>query len=274
MFQSRHIRTLTGEKLKQLRRILSLDIAAANRVVFLGGVQRSGTNLIMDLLEYSPDVKVFHERDTRAFDGEYCQQAESVIVKLGVSVLPCIVFKALSESYKIRHLMELFRDGRVIWVYRHYEPVVASNIALWPGHRNEIDKVVADPLSGDWRGLGMSETTLELLRAHYTPDLNEASAQALYWYYRNQLFFDQQLHLSPRALLVHYEAVLGDPAPELAKLSRFLEIRLPARAVSIIAPGPARVGEHVHDIAPPIRALCEDMLARLTRVHAGDPGMS
>ena len=36
-------------------------------VVFVGGIQRSGTNLMIDVLERSIETDVFHERDRRAF---------------------------------------------------------------------------------------------------------------------------------------------------------------------------------------------------------------
>ena len=36
-------------------------------VVFVGGIQSSGTNLMIDVLERSIETDVFHERDRRAF---------------------------------------------------------------------------------------------------------------------------------------------------------------------------------------------------------------
>lgn len=232
-----------------------------NRIVFLGGVQRSGTNMIMELLDRSPDTKVFHESDTRVFDGTYCHRSEAVLHAHARSILPCIVFKALSESYKIAGLMAQFPCSSALWIYRSYPAVVSSNMLRWPGGTNVLARIVRDRSEGDWRAAGMSDKTHEIVRRLFRPGLNIESCQALFWYYRNQLFFDQGFDRDRRVLLVRYDSVAGDPPAELARIGEFLGIRFPRRAAMHVNPD-SRTKLSL-EIDPPIAALCDEMTSRL-----------
>lgn len=269
MLRTDHLRTLLGEWRKIARRVPQ-GPAASNRIVFVGGVQRSGTNMVMELLEYSPDTKVFHERDPRVFR-MFAHNSEDAVRRQAKSFLPCIVFKALSDSHRIAHLMSLFPQSCALWVYRHYERVNASNLVRWPGDKNGLDQIVVDRSASDWRGAGMTDKTLRLVREHYRPDLSVASAQALFWYYRNQLFFDQHFDENDQVLVVRYENLLQHPPDELRRLREFLEIRIPDSAMSHVSANMAGKTPSL-DIEPSIRALCEAMMTRLDAVLARQLG--
>ena len=60
---------LLGKKSLLHRLVGQAGGGASRRYLFVGGVQRSGTNMLMDVLERSYETDVYHERDPRAFDG-------------------------------------------------------------------------------------------------------------------------------------------------------------------------------------------------------------
>jgi len=259
--------TLAREQLKVLNYALrGRKGSGDNHVVFLSGVPRSGTNMVMELLEHSPDAKVFHERDPRAYETFNLRDDETV-KRLAKSLLPCVIFKALSEADRLTELTGYFPHSSIIWVYRQYEAVNASNMVHWPGSKNGLDKIVVDRTAADWRGKGMTDETWELIKKYYHPNMNVESAQALFWYYRNQLFFDQHLDRDPRVLVLRYENIARDPAAELMRTADFLGMSMPKNATAHVS---ARSAERKPklDIAPPIRALCDSMLARLDEVLA------
>jgi hypothetical protein len=183
---------------------------------------------------------------------------------LATSLLPCIVIKALSESHKISRLMTYFSHSSAIWVFRHYDQVIASNMARWPGGTNKLHEIVEAREHGEWRTAGMTDETYQNIRNYYRPDLSVASSQALFWYYRNQLFYDQQFEDDPRVLLMRYETITENPVCESKKLADFLGIRLSHRAVRHVFSESAKRRLDL-DVEPRIRALCEEMLARLIR---------
>ncbi len=64
--------------------------------------------------------------------------------------------------------------------------------------------------------------TRELLAALYRPDASEAEGAAIMWFYRNALFFEQQLAADPRVRVVFYEDLVRHPWREVAAVYDFL----------------------------------------------------
>ncbi len=238
---------------------------AERELTFVSGVQRSGTNLVMDILERGWETDVFHESDPRAFDN-YVMRDVPVIRRL-VETSPSrrVVVKALCEASDLTRLMDVFAPARAIWMFRHYDDMINSNMVAWPGGRNQIDAIVKDRASGDWRGKGMTDETHAIVREHYHPGMNDASALALFWYYRNQLFFDQGFDRHDRVMLMQYEALVTDPAKHVGGMTRFMDVACRPSMSTMISRG--SIGKKFPPVIDDrIRALCDAMLARLDAV--------
>ncbi len=216
------LRRLTHRKSKTVRQRLAGPPAGAKQTVFVAGVQRSGTNMVMDVLERSWQTEVFHEFDGRAFDN-YMMRPPAVIGGLiDASPAPWVIVKALHEGHDLAGLLDRYRPARAIWMFRGFDDMINSNMANWPGGRNQIEDIVAardrdgaqgqGPEPAGWRGRGMTEATLATVKAHYRPAMNDASALGLFWFYRNQLFFDQGFEADRRVALVRYDSLVGAPA--------------------------------------------------------------
>ena len=117
----------------------------------------------------------------------------------------------------------------------------------------------------------MTDETWELVRKHYHPELSIASANALFWYYRNQLFFDQHLEQEPRVCLVKYEEFAANPQIEVGRMVQFLGISA-TRAMSDHIRGNSVKRAPVGEIEPRIRRLCDEMLERLETASAFQAG--
>jgi hypothetical protein len=230
--------------------------------VFVSGLQRSGTNMVMDIYEGSLRTEVFHETDRRVFD-DYQHREQSILHKfVSQSPAPVVVIKALLEGHRLRQLLNDFAPARAIWMYRHFDDTVNSMLARWPGGRNFIDQIVTDRSSGEWRALGMSDQTYTVIKSHYSPDMTDASAQALTYYYRHQLFYDQCLDRDPRVLLMSYEDLISAPVRNVETIARFSSI-----------PCTSRMQRHIHglsirrasapDISADIRGLVAEMYEKL-----------
>lgn len=246
------------------------DRAAATQsrqTVLVTGLPRSGTNMLMDALERSLETQVFHERDPRAFDNY--DQHDSAVIRQLITRSPArhVIIKALLEGHKIRELMREFAPSKAVWMYRHYDDTLNSDMANWPGTRNKLDDIVVDRDSADWRGRGMTDDTYALVRRHYSRDMSNASALGLYFYYRHQLFFDQGFDTDPDVYALSYEDFVADPQVELDRLAGFLGLRpTPRMARGIHARSIRRKAPP--DIAPEVRALAEEMYQRLERTRA------
>ena len=243
--------------------------AGRGRLVLVPGVQRSGTNLVMDVLERSWQTAVFHERDARAFD-DYAMRPLPVIRALYErSRAPAFVLKALLESHRAKDLLDAFEGARGLWLVRDHRDMVNSHLVSWPGYREDLDKILADPASAGFRGLGLTAESREVLAAHYRPEDTVASHVALFWWLRNRLLFDQGLERDERLLVVGYEALVGDPAATVREICAHVGLTYSPRLHAMIH---ARsVGKRAApEIADDIAALCAALQQRLARSQKSD----
>jgi hypothetical protein len=238
--------------------------------VFVSGVHRSGTNMVMTLLDASDETTVYHETDPRGFDCYMMRPPDIIQNLINRSRSKIVVVKALHESHDLSGLMERFSPARVFWVFRDYEAVVNSSLQHWPGWRNKIESIVVDRTAGDWRGLGMTDVTHEMLRAVYRPDLTDASVTALFWCYRNQLYFDQKLDHDARVSTLFYDEAVRSPEAVVRRVALPLSIRPTAR-MERIARAQATPNLSL-DIDPRIRELCIAMQRTLLDVHERGAG--
>jgi Sulfotransferase domain len=231
-------------------------------IVFLSGVHRSGTNMMMRILERCIDTDVFHESDARAFSN-YMMRGDEILREL-IERSPSrrIVFKALHEAHELRTLMTKFQPSRSIWMYRHFDDVVNSILERWPRSRNMMDQIITKADAGGWRELGMTDRTREFLASLYHKSMNDATITALFWYQRNQLLFDQKLECDRNCMLVNYGELAQTPVENLRAICAFLDITHTSYMHRMV---------HAHSIAkrpsppiePRVRAFCQDMYQRL-----------
>lgn len=238
----------------------------ARKCVFVAGVQRSGTNMMMDVLERSYETDVYHERDTRAFDN-YQMRERMVIHQLARrSKAPVFVIKSLCELQDLKSLMDEFSPAKTIWVMRHYEDVVNSMLVSFRHQARQVQRIVSDRKGdGWWLGRGMSDETFGILKELVRPDLDDASAAALQWYLRNTLFFEQGLDTDARVMAVSYEHLVSEPQDQFRKIFGFLGLRYtPHVASTIFATSVKRRVSPA--IIQPVRELCDGLNARIAAV--------
>ena len=229
--------------------------------VFVAGMQRSGTNMVMDVLERSFRTDVYHETDPRAFH-RFEMRPEPVIHQLAArSHALVVVIKALCELDLLPKLMESFAPARTLWVLRSSDDVVNSATRSFRNFPAQIARLVHDRNSNQWRGRGMSDETHGRLADLYHEGMNEPTAAALTWYYRNILFFENGFDQDGRALLVSYEKLVTEPDTEFKRIFRFLEIPYSSWISRIVfassvqrRPPPA--------IDPGVKELCSDLTQR------------
>jgi hypothetical protein len=125
----------------------------------------------------------------------------------------------------------------------------------------QVKRIVRDPASSGWLGLGMSGETHALLRDVVPESLDDPTASALQWYFRNMLFFEQAFDADERVLPVRYERLVSHPAPEFERIFRFIGIDFSPRVASRVSP--RSIGKNPPPaITPPVRNLCDSLLGR------------
>lgn len=232
----------------------------AKETLFIAGMQRSGTNMLMEVLERSLATQVIHERDPRAFDN-YLMRSPEVIADLRKrSRAPVFVIKALCELQRLQALMQQFAPARTVWVVRHYEDVINSMLVSFPNHGRHFPAMVRGERN-DWRSEGMSNETLATLRNLYHPEMDAANTAALMWYLRNILYFELDFENRPNVLAVAYEDLVTGPQAAFERIFDFLDLTLHPWHTRWVVPNSVR-RRQAPELEPGVRELCDGLMTR------------
>lgn len=205
---------------KRLKHYLSP--AKQSLVVFVAGAQRSGTNMLMDCLDWSGETDAYHESDPRAFRNYQLLPRDVIHSLVESSSFPCVPIKALCEAEQILELLDEFKPAKAIWVIRDFRDTVNSAIRNFPDFTDRVREIAEDPRSAPgWFARGISDQTLSLIRKLNYPDMNSASASAIRWYIRNVLYFEQGLERDDRVMLVRYSDLVTNPVDTLRSIFSF-----------------------------------------------------
>lgn len=193
--------------------------------IFIVGSNRSGTQMVCRAIGNSPHGWDYPEGDfSIAFD-RYLLRSDWIIERLiRHAPAPLVPFGSILDSQFTDRLLTRFENARAIWVYRRYQDAVTSSVGLWGEHQKDWARSVAD---GDLDRLGprgerISAETVRLFRRLFREDLSAEDGGCLYWYIRNQIYFDLELDKDPRVLIVNYEDAVLKKEPAYRRIFDFL----------------------------------------------------
>ncbi|MDO6524825.1 sulfotransferase [Motilimonas sp. 1_MG-2023] len=233
----------------------------SERTILVAGCQRSGTNMLMDILDLSLATDVFHERDNRAFD-QYQMRDMLVIKQLQKqSRAPVFVLKTLCELELLPELAQELAPAKILWIYRDFHDVVNSMLKSFSNQSQQVHRLITGH-DDSWWGRGLSPGSLALLRSLVTPDLTDTDAAALQWYVRNIMFFESALEGEQNVKLIKYEQLVAEPQSILKQTLDFVDLPLGNKMTNYIFSG--SISKHAApSFSPEIEQLCLSLLSRL-----------
>jgi len=254
---------------KRLVRTLTPPPASRRRSLLIFGCQRSGTSMLQQsLLDHSRQVIVLGESDPKLVepaDVDRLRWKSSAEISAELAKLPfeLVVTKPLVESHRVAELLNSLPHSRAIWMFRHYHAVAASNLAKFGAANGRAD--LARLLSGepaDWRAQ-CSDAVRDQIRSIVDQGASDLDAAALFWWARNQLYFDQQLWQDARVRVLRYESVVHNPSRCLVELSDFLGISIAAEAAERAI---RQSANQQTQLQPAVEQLCAALFERFRNV--------
>jgi hypothetical protein len=237
------------------------------RVLFIVGCQRSGTTMMLRLFDEDLNCRGFNDSselssgDTNS--GLRWNPLPDVAAVINRVPARLVVAKALVETQNVRKLLDYFPLSKALFIYRRrYADVALSDMAKF-GARNGVYNLrpiaAGDP--HNWRSEGASRSVQELAARLWSEEMNANDAAALFWYARNQLFFDLDLANHPAVLLCQYEYLTQHPAAFMRRIYDFVGVAPPdvLKTAQVRPPG----AEKVLELSPEVRLLCQQLQARL-----------
>ena len=259
---------LALQLMKRLRQILrGRPAPERKRVFYIAGVQRSGTNMVVNMLTRSDATEVFRETDPRAYHDFELHDIATLRWLVDRSLGEVTVFKALCELQKLPALLDAFPRAKALWIVRRPEDMINSHIrARFSVNRTvscgeRIKNIVDGRDPEGWRGRDVGETTLAAIRNLAHRGLSHESGVALFWLMRNRLYFDQGLDRDERVRAVYYEDLVRAPEAHASALFDWLDLPPWRSAVKKI--NPRSIGRYpTPDVEAPILAACHDLYDR------------
>jgi hypothetical protein len=199
------------------------------RHVFIFGCQRSGTTLLGRVFERDLRTAVLQEISCITKESGDILRLKSfaeVIENLNKLNAQLIVAKPLVESHRSNEILSKIPQSKGIWMFRNYRDVIASNINRFSSQIEGLRMTISgDPPS--WRSERVSESTLEIIKKFYRPDMEKADAAALGWYSLNNMFFEYKFDSNPDMILFNYDEFVKSPEREMKHLYNFIDVPYP-----------------------------------------------
>jgi hypothetical protein len=237
--------------------------------VFLVGVQRSGTNMLVRGLERAPEFEVHNENDRETFHRFRLLPDPVIRSTVMRSRHEYVLFKPLCDSHRTAELLDgIATPGspKAIWAFRAMDGRVRSALAKFGDvNLRALARIAMGHGEGLWQAQGLSEASLDLIRRFDYGRMAPASAAALFWYVRNALFFELGLSERPDVILMSYDAMLARPESSMRALCTFLGLPFDPAYIRHVEVRP-HPRSPVDEIDPLIRARCMDLQERLDEV--------
>ena len=270
------VRQLADDQLEPIRRLpetfrkwqwrrTSAVAPGSATALFVVGVQRSGTNMLVRALTAAPEAEIHSENDDKAFDRFLLRPDPVVQSIIRQSRHAVVVFKPLCDSHRADQLIDEVAGGRgkAIWAYRTVDGRVRSAVRKFGDvNRRVLAEIAAGGGHDLWQAQRLPGETVDLIRTFDYGAMSPESAAALFWYVRNSLYFSLGFDGRDDMVLASYDSLLADPPAVMRRLCDFVGLRYDDRMVSHVSS--PRVVQPV-DIEPRIRQLCDELTARLDK---------
>ena len=242
--------------------------AGGARPVFVVGLQRSGTNMLLRGLDEAPEVEVHNENDRRLFRRFRMRGDEVLLDVIARSRHRVVLVKPLCDSQRVDQLLDLptATAGRAIWVVRNVDDRARSEVSKFgDSNLQALQRIAAGQADGDWQAARLDPAAVELVHGLDTATMSADTAAALFWCVRNGLFFSLGLDRRDDVLLLSYDELVTDPESTMRQLCEFIAFpyrpQLCAHVERRTSHGTRRL-----DIDPRVRELCDATTRRLQEV--------
>jgi hypothetical protein len=242
------------------------------RILFIVGCQRSGTSLMNRIFSRDLNVSVYREASKLSSNDQpkrlRLNPLDQVQQEFNRNKAPIIVLKPLVESQNILHLLNYFPASQALWMYRHYRDTAISLVSRFGENTSLRDiKYIVENDRSSWYAEGASVPVRAVVTQHYSEAMNPYDAAALFWFARNQLFYELNLDQNPRVLLIRYEDLATDPGITIERIYQFLgsndSNNKLVREVKATSVGR---GEQI-ELSPAIEQLCAELLNQLEQTY-------
>jgi len=240
-------------------------------ILFIAGCQRSGTSMLVNILERDLNTRCFHEFSELAsndIEGIRLNALDLVKKEFSRVRAPFIVTKPLVESQNLPELLDYFSNSTALWMFRNYKGVAASNLKRF-GVDNGIKDLrpIVNNEPGNWRSEMVSGHVRETISKFFSDDMNPYDAAVLFWFARNSIFFDLELDKNPKVMMCSYEDFVLDPEKYVRNIYRWAGQTYPGMNITTdVHSNSMKKGKGI-ELSPEIEQLAIDLNHKLEAAY-------
>ncbi len=237
--------------------------SCGSKPIFVLGMQRSGTTMLMYAFHRHPQTLVFDEhRSNRVYKDHRLRSFDIVQSFIDKAKFPAVCFKPICDSHLVKVMNDAFPNAHFIWAYRDYKDVANSSMRKFDTPTRAVRLVCTGQPGGGWFAEGVSPSVAAGLRGTYRADLTDFDLACLSWWARNQIIVESGLINEANVTLVQYEALVSQPEIVLKWLFDRLGLDFWERVASKITP--KSIGRHpAPEMDNGVRQLCSTGLTTL-----------
>jgi hypothetical protein len=176
-----------------------------------------------------------------------------------------LVSKPLVESQHALELLAEFPESKAVWMFRNYVDVVRSATRLF-GRESALDNLrgIVDPAAKQtFSAENIDSRTRDIVAQNFSESMSTENAQALFWYVRNNIYFQRELDRNERVKLVEYESFVAQPAASLRDVYSFIGCEYPGDQLVADVHSRSVRAQPSQLINKSLADLCEALLYRL-----------
>lgn len=199
--------------LRNLLALRFLTAAVSENLFFIFGCQRSGTTLLLSVLNAHPQITAIDETE---FPSPYpFPSAQRLIInRIGDRYL---CFKILEHSDKLDFLKKFYPNAKILWPIRNPHSTIASMVSLVNSQGDWLDRCVIKEIER------LQPFFWEELKQWNLSKLSKLELGAIYWLYKNKYPAILKAH-GFDVLIFKYEDFLQNQTEILKKITNFLGV--------------------------------------------------
>jgi hypothetical protein len=253
-------------------RLLNLLKNEESKLLFIVGCQRSGTSLMNRIFTRDLNTSVYRESSRLSSSDPHklrLNSYEEISREFKKNKAKYIILKPLVETQNILQLLEFFSGSKALWMYRNYKDFVQSTV-----NRFHIDvginalKAIIEREPSNWRSEKVSDRVYSIISKHYSDEISPYDASALFWFARNQLFFDLDLENNPRVFMCRYEDLAAHPVEMVNEIYNFMDIEYIISKKIVQDINTRAIGKGITvELSPNIEELCQSLLTQMNNTY-------
>ncbi len=235
--------------------------------VFIMGCGRSGTRMMLNILERDERIQVLRENDPK-IARNYLLIKEFIRPAIDSCRAPVLLMKPILNSFEASNLLSEYDQAKAIWIFRNYKDMAASSVKKFESRvSGYIKKIVELGTGNNWVSSGIPDDTLKKLRGIDTSGFNNHDWMCLIWWSVNLTVFKDKLYKNKRFLLLNYDRMVHNPNLYFKKVYDFIGISRRLKDLNYIHSKSIGKGSSIK-IQPIVNKMCLELSKDLIAVDS------